>query len=117
MGTSSTFVNNMNPGVGIIFRLAGIGMMPYIPIMTSELDKIMAREREIAQLIAHLQQEAEELSVARRGFARFPPPAPTATRLPFPKPVLPKLGPPRPVGAPTTFDMTEGVLADAEKAG
>jgi hypothetical protein len=91
-------------------------MMPYIPIMTSELDKITAREKEIAQLIANLQQEAEELSVARRVLARFAPAATTVARVPLSKPV-PKLGPPRPVGAPTTFDMTEGVLADAEKAG
>jgi hypothetical protein len=106
----------MNPWVGIIFRLAGIGVMPYIPIMTSELDKITAREKEIAQLITDLQKEAEELSVARRVLARFAPALPLP-RAAVPSSSLRKLGPPRPVDAPTTFDMTDDVLADAERAG
>jgi hypothetical protein len=78
----------------------------------TDLDKITEREKQIAKLISDLQQEAEELSVARKVLARF---SPTPRIMPIFD--APKLGPKRPEGAPTTFDMTEGVLADAENAG
>jgi hypothetical protein len=88
------------------------------PIMMSELEKIAEREKEIAKQISELQKEAGELSVARKVLARF------SNKRSIPRVQLnsrpngvPKLGPPRPEGAPTTFEMTEGVLADAEKAG
>src|SRR4051812_11337791 len=75
----------------------------------SEIDKIALREEEIAKLIEALQKEADELAVARKVIARFSP-APQA---------VPEgsLGPPRPEGVPSTFEMTEAVLESAEKAG
>jgi hypothetical protein len=74
----------------------------------SELDKIALREKEIAKLIEALQREADELAVARKVIARFSPSPPGEEVT---------LGPARPEGLPSTFEMTETVLAEAEKAG
>ena len=74
----------------------------------SELEKIALREKEIAKLIEALQREADELAVARKVIARFAPSIPTEEGA---------LGPSRPDGIPSTFEMTESVLEDAERAG
>jgi hypothetical protein len=82
----------------------------------SDLDKIVSREKEIHDAMAALQKEAEELAVARRVLVRF---GLNGAGKP-PNPVNDdggKLGPKRPDGAPSTFAMAEGVLADAEVAG
>jgi hypothetical protein len=81
----------------------------------SDLDKITAREKEIHDAIAALQKEADELAVARRVLIRFN--EVWKTTWGTSKPNEPKLGPPRPAGAPSTFDMADGVLVDAEQAG
>jgi len=79
----------------------------------SELEKIAQREKAVLESIAALQKEAEELAIARRVLSNLPdiqkPSASSSNG--------PKLGPKRPDGTPTTFEMTESVLADAEKAG
>jgi hypothetical protein len=75
----------------------------------SELEKIKLREEEIAKLIEALEKEASELAVARKVIARFSPPPPAGSEG--------ALGPSRPDGVPSTFDMTEAVLESAEKAG
>lgn len=77
--------------------------------LMTELDKITLREKEIAKLIEALQKEADELAVARKVIARFTPaPATVADGA---------LGPSRPEGIPSTFDMAESVLEKAEAAG
>lgn len=84
----------------------------------SDLDKITAREKEIAKLISDLQQEAGDLAIARRVLIRLEPGQHqinlTATSLTVGDG---KLGPKRPDGAPSTFAMAEGALSDAEVAG
>jgi hypothetical protein len=85
------------------------------PIM-SDLDKIASREKELHEAIAALQKEAEELAVARRVLSRFGLNGAGTQTQPDPTESS-KLGPKRPDGAPSTFAMTESVLADAETAG
>jgi alkyl hydroperoxide reductase subunit AhpF len=75
----------------------------------SELEKIALREKEIAKLIEALQKEADELAVARKVIARFAPSHAIS--------IEGALGPPRPEGIPSTFEMTEAVLEKAEAAG
>lgn len=81
----------------------------------TDLDKIALREVEIAKAIEALQKEADELAVARKVIARI---NLHKVVLAMPKkPGAGSLGPPRPEGTPTTFEMTEIVLEAAEKAG
>ena len=84
--------------------------------MALELKDIEARKKEIAQTMSAMQRELEDLEAATRVMLRIqghqkqagldivivPKPEPTSKR---------------PEGVPTTFDMTENVLEDAEKAG
>jgi hypothetical protein len=73
----------------------------------SESEAIEARLREIAEKKALLEREEEELELALRVIKRFSPS----------NGVAPKLGPARPEGGPTLFEMTETVLAQAEAKG
>ena len=78
--------------------------------MSNEIEKIEAREREIAKELASLKRELEELGIARAVFGRLNPKAPD-------KPKINPLMAPRPEGTPTTFEMVENVLEAAEKVG
>jgi hypothetical protein len=78
--------------------------------MPTELEKIDAREKEIAKEMAALKRELDELGIARIVYGRLNP------GLPPEKPKNPNLVP-RPAGVPTTFEMVENVLEAAEKAG
>lgn len=85
--------------------------------MPLELNQITAREKEIAEAIERLKQEANDLAIARRVFEKY-------SGEPINKVLnvnghLLKLpaGQPRPQAAPTTFEMTEAVLESAEREG
>lgn len=69
--------------------------------------------------ITALQKEAEDLATARRVLASLPVVVPGKIERYRPAVISHsgKLGPTRPDGAPSTFNMAEGVLADAESAG
>ena len=85
--------------------------------MPLDIAQIAAREKEIAEQIERLKQEASELAIARRVFEKY-----------SGEHVVPNVnlngevltvpsGRPRPHGAPTTFDMVNMVLEAAEKDG
>jgi hypothetical protein len=82
--------------------------------------KIEARQREIAKEIVLLQEESNELGIALKVIMRLEPDssavpeAPTETHT---EDETPKLGPPRPSGCPTNFQMVDMILASAEKEG
>ena len=72
------------------------------------IEAILSRQREINQEMDRLQKETDELAVALRVIRRFSPSVDAADR---------KLGPPRPEGTPTLFEMTEAVVRTAEDQG
>ena len=87
----------------------------------SEVEQIEARQRAIAEEMARLQEEASELEIALRVFRRLRPVSTATTKA---QPIAPlgefiptKLGPPRPNGAPTNFEMVDMILSSAEKEG
>src|SRR5580704_8681503 len=84
--------------------------------MGHQLDSqdIENRLREIRETISALQAEADELAVALRVFERFAPAEPSSKKKKGDKP---KLGPARPRGIPTNFEMTEMILKAAEREG
>jgi hypothetical protein len=82
----------------------------------SDLEKIAQREKAVHESIAALQKEAEELAVARRVLSRLGPNH-NLVASDLVVGTAGRLGPTRPDGAPSTFNMAEGVLADAETAG
>lgn len=93
-----------------------------MPILI-QTERLEARQREIAQEIERLREEANELVIALKVIARLdsdslvvsasePAPAPTETDA-----EAPKLGPPRPSGCPSNFQMVDMILASAEKEG
>jgi hypothetical protein len=84
--------------------------------MGHQLDSqaIENRLREIRENISALQGEADELEVALRVFERFSPSESSSTKN---KSGKPKLGPARPRGIPTNFEMTEMVLKASEREG
>jgi hypothetical protein len=84
--------------------------------MGHQLDSqaIETRLREIREKISALQVEADELEVALRVFERFSPSEPSSKKLNGDKP---KLGPARPRGIPTNFEMTEMILKASEREG
>ena len=90
-----------------------------MPILI-QTERLEARQREIAQQIERLQEEANELAIALKVIARLDsdsssaPEAPTETTV---EEDQPKLGPPRPSGCPTNFQMVDMILASAEKEG
>jgi hypothetical protein len=77
--------------------------------MSDEVQKIEARKKEIAQGMAAFERELKELDIALAVLGRLNPKPPDKPRDP--------LMAPRPEGIPTTFEMVEIVLEDAEKAG
>lgn len=83
--------------------------------MKSEFDieAVKARKKEIAQAIETLQQESHELDVAMAVFRRFSP----AIVRDASSDDDSKLGPPRPAGVPTLFEMAYTVISDAEQRG
>lgn len=84
--------------------------------MAHQLDSpaIEKRLREIGESISALQAEADELTVALRVFEKY------SARGPLKKKddgATPKMGPPRPAGIPTNFEMTDMVIKSAEREG
>ena len=75
------------------------------------IEAIKARKLEIDEQIAILRQEAGELDVALRVFQRFAEPGTSEPEEET------KLGPPRPKGVPTLFQMAYEVIRDAEAQG
>lgn len=96
--------------------LAPIISQPYMGIMGHQLNSqaIEKRLQEIREAISVLQGEADELAVALRVFERFSAPETLEKK---DNAGLPKLGPPRPPGIPSTFEMTEMVLKSSEREG
>lgn len=78
----------------------------------SKVNAIIDRQREIDAQIEDLQRERSELEVALTVLRRFGalPEVPVTVE-------GSRLGPPRPEGTPSLFEMTEAVLKDAIKAG
>jgi hypothetical protein len=77
--------------------------------MEINLQKITAREKEIADAIKALQRESEDLAAARRVFERFTGASGNLEKQ------LDRA--PRPQGAPSTFDMVKAVLSEAASRG
>ena len=71
---------------------------------TTDIEAIQSRQREVKVEIDRLQKEADELYIALRVLSRFSP---------VDSESLAKLGPPRPEGLPTLFEMVETVLDEA----
>jgi hypothetical protein len=90
-----------------------------MPILV-QTERLEARQREITQEIGRLQEEASELAIALRVIARLESDSPTQPSPLAPASLdedAPKLGPPRPSGCPTNFQMVDMILASAEKEG
>jgi hypothetical protein len=85
------------------------------------IDKIEARQREIVKEIERLQEESNELTIALKVMKFFGFDSPViagAKATAPPEEAEPnKLGPPRPSGCPTNFQMVDMILAGAEKEG
>lgn len=77
--------------------------------MDVDIQKIQTRLREITAQIEKLRSEAAELETAVRVFKDF-----CGNRA---APEGPKLGPARPEGLPSLFEMTESVIRDAINSG
>lgn len=88
-----------------------IGAMPL------DLEQIAAREKEIAEEIERLKNEANELVIARRVFEKYSGEPSTEALLINGREIELKAGRPRPQGAPTTFQMAELALQSAEADG
>ena len=73
-----------------------------------DVEAMVARKREIEDQIDRLAQEADELDIALKVLGRFSKADDVASS---------KMGPSRPEGAPTLFEMTTQVLANAEARG
>jgi hypothetical protein len=87
-------------------------------IATEEIQAINTRKQEIAEAIAALQAEDQELDIALKVLARFGGLyAPQAAANGSDPPTKPKLGPPRPEGTPSLYEMTVDVLRDAIATG
>lgn len=87
---------------------------------TNQLERIAARRQEIAKETSRLQEEDNELAIAEKVIRRLdgdskPPPENEPKRPP--QTDESKLGPTRPSGTPTNFDMVDMILASAEKEG
>lgn len=80
----------------------------YSEIMDSgyDVEALLERHREITKEIDRLVKERDELDLAVRVLKRF-----AISR----EASEPKLGPPRPEGTPTLFEMTEKVLREARQ--
>ncbi len=82
-----------------------------------ETERLEARQREISQEIARLQEEANELAIALRVIAKLDLPTQAPSDAASFEGSVTKLGPPRPSGCPTNFEMVDMILASAEKEG
>jgi hypothetical protein len=78
----------------------------------AELEAIKQRQREIHEGINKLETELAELEVALRVFNRF-----SSKEKKSPTKTGTKLGPARPDGIPSNFDMISMILKSAEKEG
>jgi hypothetical protein len=97
-----------------------MGVWGYAMISLKEISAIKARKQEIAEAIAVLQAEDAELDTTLRVLARFGglfPPASPSPPVNGSDPPKPKLGPPRPEGTPSLYDMTVEVLREAIAGG
>ncbi|PWT84878.1 MAG: hypothetical protein C5B56_14895 [Proteobacteria bacterium] len=84
-----------------------------IPVNTDlDLKRIQERRRKIAEEVARLQAEDQELEIALRVFGRYASSMKDGANG-HPR----KLGPSRPEGIPTLFKMTETVIQAAIAAG
>jgi hypothetical protein len=85
-----------------------------------QTERLEARQREIAEEIRRLQEESNELAITLKVIARLDsdssPPAPSEIDR-SQDVAATKLGPPRPSGCPTNFQMVDMILASAEKEG
>lgn len=79
-----------------------------------DIAAIEKRRREIVEEIDRLKREMEELDMALRVISRF---EAKDVEESAPEPVAAKLGPVRPDGIPTNYDMAEVILRDAVNAG
>jgi hypothetical protein len=86
------------------------------PMNDSSIEAILARRTEIAAEIERLRAEDIELEIAVRVLSRFDGPKAKANGVGT-EPRTDGLGPVRPKGTPTLFEMTETVLRDAVAAG
>jgi hypothetical protein len=93
----------------------------------NQIELIQSRQREIADELARLQKEQDELDIAMRVLNRLvskpravpviarrvrkPPPPPSSARK------IRKLGPPRPPGIPSNFELVEMILKSSEREG
>jgi len=82
--------------------------------MTADINQIDERLRQISAEVARLQKEADELMIAKRVFEKY---SIKSLDRNGTRDNISGEGRPRPNGTPTTFEMVEFVLADAEKAG
>ena len=80
----------------------------------NQIESIEARLQEIAEQMAGLQSEANDLETAKRVFQRFAGGGASAASSGPHQPTKMK---PRPLGIPTNFEMVEFVLSSAEKEG
>jgi hypothetical protein len=100
----------------------------------NQIELIQSRQREIADELARLQKEQDELDIAMRVLSRLagqlpkprvvPVTARRARKPPPPPPPPPssarktrKLGPPRPAGIPSNFELVEMILKSSEREG
>jgi len=79
--------------------------------MNADLKGIQERRRKIAEEVARLQAEDKELEIALRVFGRYASKGENGEREPD------RLGPPRPEGTPSLFEMTDTVIKAAIAAG
>lgn len=87
--------------------------------MNADVDQIRARQKRISDDIAKLQKELDELDVALRVLDRFskPPDKPPKAAKKAKAKVSKKALTPRPTGIPSTFEMVETILREAETSG
>ncbi|HZL31005.1 MAG TPA: hypothetical protein VFC54_08085 [Pseudolabrys sp.] len=87
--------------------------------MAIDLKTIDAREKAIADQMAALQRELEDLAAAKRVVGRLSGPPETVIGRIVREQIIEadKTGKPRPAGTPTNLEMAEFVLASAEKEG
>lgn len=81
---------------------------------------IEARRKEIAAELERLEREMDELDMALRVFGRFwvrDDPQPTADPAPASADAAARLGPARPDGIPSNYDMAVQAIGDATKVG
>jgi hypothetical protein len=101
----------------------------------NQIELIESRQREIADELGRLQKEQDELDIAMRVLNRLAGQLPTARGAPVttrqvrnpppPPPLRPpksagkirKLGPPRPAGIPSNFELVEMILKSSEREG